>query len=95
MRTRAGVLAGFLKNPDGDMDGPRLADGTEVRSRLDGNVRPGDAVKLNGRVTIRGWTNPGEREPHADTITTDPVSFRAHSPRRGCGARTRLCPKLL
>ena len=63
-----GMVASFQENPQGDVDGLRLDDGTEVRFRPEGATKLTGIVSLKDRVTIEGWINSGESEIHAATI---------------------------
>ena len=65
---KSGVVSEFNKNPDGDTAGLRLDDGTEVRFPPSAGEKVTGAVALKDRVTIEGWTQPGESEIHAATI---------------------------
>ena len=65
---KIGIVAQFTTNPEGDIDGLLLDDGTAVRFRPGGGDRLRGIVSLKDRVTIRGWTQPGETELHAATI---------------------------
>jgi hypothetical protein len=66
--SKSGVVAEFHKNPNGDTDGLQLDDGTEVRFPPSAGEKLAGVVSLKDRVTIEGWTHPGESEIHAATI---------------------------
>lgn len=65
---KTGVVTSLSKNPDGEVDGLKLDDGTEVRFRPEAGEKVAAAVKLNEQVTIDGWTHSGETGIHAATI---------------------------
>jgi Spy/CpxP family protein refolding chaperone len=65
---KTGVVAEFLKSPDGDTDGLRLDDGTEVRFPPGAGKKLSGVVSLKDRVTITGWTESGESVVHAARI---------------------------
>ena len=65
---KTGVVKEFRKNPRGDTDGFLLDDGTEVRFPAGAGQRLSAMVSLKDKVTIEGWTHPGETEIHAATI---------------------------
>ncbi|MCY2992502.1 MAG: SUMF1/EgtB/PvdO family nonheme iron enzyme [Planctomycetota bacterium] len=67
--TKRGVVAEFHENPDGDTAGLRLDDGTEVR--FPPSEKLAGVIALKDRVTITGWTHPGETELHAATIKNE------------------------
>lgn len=65
---KTGVVAEFSRNPQGEIDGLQLDDGTEVRFRPEGGERLKGVVALKDRVTVRGWNHSGETVLHAATI---------------------------
>ena len=65
---RTGIVKEFSKNPRGDTDGFRLDDGTEVRFPARSGEKLTGFVSLKDKVTIEGWTHPGETEIHAATV---------------------------
>ena len=65
---KSGVVTEFNENPNGDTDGLRLDDGTEVRFPASASKKLVSVISLKDRVTIEGWTQPGESEIHAATI---------------------------
>jgi Spy/CpxP family protein refolding chaperone len=69
--TVTGEVISFQKNPDGDVDGFRLDNGTEVRFPASANNKLTSIVTLKDRVTIKGWIHPGETEIHAATVKND------------------------
>jgi hypothetical protein len=69
--TVTGVVASLHKNRDGDADGLRLDNGTEVRFPANAGEKLTDVVSPRNRVTIEGWTHPGESEIHAATIKNE------------------------
>jgi len=69
--SKSGIASAFSQNPNGDTDGLRLADGTEVRFPPDVAEKVTAAVALKDRVTIKGWIYSGESEIHAATINND------------------------
>jgi formylglycine-generating enzyme required for sulfatase activity/phosphatidylethanolamine-binding protein (PEBP) family uncharacterized protein len=69
--TKSGVVTAFAKNPEGETDGLRLDDGTEVRFRPTAGEKVTAAVALKDRVTIEGWTHSGESVLHAATIKNE------------------------
>jgi formylglycine-generating enzyme required for sulfatase activity/phosphatidylethanolamine-binding protein (PEBP) family uncharacterized protein len=68
---KSGVVTEFSKNPEGETDGLRLDDGTEVRFRPEPGEKVTRAVSLKDRVTIEGWTHSGEPGIHAATIKNE------------------------
>ena len=67
--TKRGVVTEFHENPDGDVAGLRLDDGTEVR--FPPSEKLAGVIALKDRVTITGWPHRGETEIHAATITNE------------------------
>ena len=68
---KSGVVAEFNRNPNGDTDGLRLDDGTEVRFPVSAGEKVTGVVSLKDRVAIEGWTQAGESEIHAATIKNE------------------------
>jgi Spy/CpxP family protein refolding chaperone len=66
--TKSGAVTEFLRNPNGETDGLRLDDGTEVRFPAGAGEKLARLVSLKDRVTIEGWSQPGESEIHAASI---------------------------
>ena len=69
--TANGVVTSFHKGRDGDVDGLRLDDGTEVRFPPDASEKLTSVISLKDRVTIEGWKLSGESEIHAATIKNE------------------------
>jgi hypothetical protein len=69
--TLTGVVASFHKNPKGDVDGLQLEDGTEVRFPANAGEKLTGVVALKDRITIEGWTHPGESELRAASIKNE------------------------
>ena len=69
--TKSGVVTEFYRSPNGETDGLRLDDGTEVRFPPGAGESVTDAVSLRDRVTIEGWVPPGESELRAATIKNE------------------------
>ncbi len=69
--TVTGVVTSFQKNREGDIDGLRFDDGTEVRFPPRAGEKLTAVVSLNDRVTIDGWTQAGEAEVHAAKIKNE------------------------
>ena len=69
--TKSGVVTEFTKNPNGETDGLRLDDGTEVRFRPNAAEKVTAAIALKDRITIEGWTHSGESVIHAATIKSE------------------------
>jgi hypothetical protein len=69
--TAAGVVAAFHKSRNGEVDGLRLDDGTEVRFPAAASKKLAGVVSLKDRITIEGWTYAGESEIHAATIKNE------------------------
>ena len=69
--SKSSTVTEFNRNPNGDSDGLRLEDGTEVRFPASAGENVTGAVALKDRVTIKGWTYRGESEIHATTIKNE------------------------
>jgi hypothetical protein len=72
--TVTGIVGSFHKSRDGDVDGLRLEDGTEVRFPASASERLRSVVSPKDRITIEGWIHSGESEIHAATIKNDASS---------------------
>ena len=68
---KTGTVTEFTTNPDGETDGLRLDDGTQVRFRPDAGEKVTRGVSLKDRITIEGWTHSGEAEMHVATIKNE------------------------
>jgi len=66
--SKSGIVKEFTKNPEGDTDGLRFEDSTEVRFPPSAASKVKQLVSLKDRVTINGWLQPGEAEIHGATI---------------------------
>ncbi|MFO0892673.1 MAG: hypothetical protein U0790_26460 [Isosphaeraceae bacterium] len=62
----------MTRNEKGDADGLLLEDGTVVRFPAARDDDPTRTISPDDRVTIEGWTHPGESEIHAATIKKGP-----------------------
>lgn len=69
--TATGVVESLHQNGDGDLDGLRLEDGTEVRFPPIVSEGLKRAVAPKERVTVEGWQQAGESEIHAATIRNE------------------------
>jgi hypothetical protein len=67
--TISGLVTSIHKSRDGDADGLRLDNGTEVL--FPANEKLNGAVSPNDRVAIDGWTYPAESAIHAATIKNE------------------------
>ena len=75
---KTGMVTEFTKNPDGETDGLRLDDGTEVR------FRPDAGEKVTAGVVSQGSGHDRRLDPFRENRKSTPRRSRMRLPARRC-----------